>query len=199
MNFQVSNTCKEGDAEKPGWEDPGALDKMTMLSGIYHALTANSIMRAAVSETQTLSSDCNDLDEALQVDRILMKANSELAPEQKKLKRIMANRKSAKESRERRKLLLAKLQVSVKSLTEVNRLLKQENQRLYREIDDLSQQITARTSNANLMNPTLLRQLFPQQYEVPHVISGNQNHGGSLSRIDSIQDHLQSLLDDHTV
>ena len=62
----------------------------------------------------------------------------ELDPEKRrearKMRRIMANRKSARESRERRKKLLTDLQESVETLTSDNSTLTKENLALRREL-----------------------------------------------------------------
>ena len=54
--------------------------------------------------------------------------------EARKMRRIMANRKSARESRERRKKLLTDLQESVQTLTSGNSTLTKENLSLRREL-----------------------------------------------------------------
>ena len=68
----------------------------------------------------------------------------ELDPEKRrearKLRRIMANRKSARESRERRKKLLTDLQDSVQTLTSDNTTLTKENLSLRRELATLIKQ-----------------------------------------------------------
>ena len=68
----------------------------------------------------------------------------ELDPEKRrearKLRRIMANRKSARESRERRKKLLTDLQESVHTLTNDNTTLTKENLSLRRDLATLIKQ-----------------------------------------------------------
>ena len=68
----------------------------------------------------------------------------ELDPEKRrearKMRRIMANRKSARESRERRKKLLTDLQESVHTLTNDNTTLTKENLSLRRELATLIKQ-----------------------------------------------------------
>jgi hypothetical protein len=68
----------------------------------------------------------------------------ELDPEKRrearKMRRVMANRKSAKESRERRKKLLTNLQDSVTTLTSDNTGLTKENLSLRRELATLIKQ-----------------------------------------------------------
>lgn len=57
-----------------------------------------------------------------------------LSPEQKRMKRVLANRRSAKESRERRKNLLAELEEQVDSLKKENRTLAAENAQLRKQV-----------------------------------------------------------------
>lgn len=68
----------------------------------------------------------------------------ELDPEKRrevrKMRRVMANRRSARESRERRKKLLTDLQESVESLTSDNANLTKENLALRRELAALIEQ-----------------------------------------------------------
>ncbi|VEU39310.1 unnamed protein product [Pseudo-nitzschia multistriata] len=68
----------------------------------------------------------------------------ELDPEKRrearKMRRIMANRRSARESRERRKKLLTDLQDSVENLTTDNAVLTKENFSLRRELITLVEQ-----------------------------------------------------------
>jgi hypothetical protein len=60
--------------------------------------------------------------------------------EVRKMRRVMANRRSARESRERRKKLLTDLQESVESLTSENKSLTKENLSLRRELASLIEQ-----------------------------------------------------------
>lgn len=68
----------------------------------------------------------------------------ELDPEKRrevrKMRRVMANRRSARESRERRKKLLSDLQESVESLTSENANLTKDNLGLRRELAGLIEQ-----------------------------------------------------------
>ena len=68
----------------------------------------------------------------------------ELDPEKRrevrKMRRVMANRRSARESRERRKKLLTDLQESVEGLTSENANLSKENLALRRELASLIEQ-----------------------------------------------------------
>ena len=81
----------------------------------------------------------------------------ELDPEKRreyrKMRRVMANRKSARESRERRKKLLSDLQESVESLTSENANLTKENLALRQELGTLIEEaggISALSSIPNI-------------------------------------------------
>mmetsp|Transcript_46898 Transcript_46898/g.69735 ORF Transcript_46898/g.69735 Transcript_46898/m.69735 type:complete len:181 (-) Transcript_46898:231-773(-) len=71
------------------------------------------------------------------------KPRHELTAEEKKMKRVMANRRSARESRERRKKLLTNLEASVE-------ILSKENASLVRENSDLRKQLQLLLPQANL-------------------------------------------------
>lgn len=66
--------------------------------------------------------------------------------EDKKMKRVMANRRSAKESRERRKQLLTDLEASVDILTKENTALSAENAELRKQLVLLLPQARANMS-----------------------------------------------------
>lgn len=89
--------------------------------------------------------------------------SSGVLPESKKLRRIMANRRSARESRERRKKLLSKLQSSVDALSADNRLLVSENARLRAQVKDLTEQLLY--VNANRQQSDLNFQMNAQQQQ----------------------------------
>lgn len=83
----------------------------------------------------------------------------ELDPEKRrdvrKMRRVMANRRSARESRERRKQLLTDLQDSVESLTSENSSLTKDNLALKRELAELIEKsggIAALSSIPNLQS-----------------------------------------------
>lgn len=61
--------------------------------------------------------------------------------EEKKQRRVMANRRSAKESRARRKHLLSKLQVTVDVLSAENRSMRKANSQLRSEMQELKHQL----------------------------------------------------------
>lgn len=91
--------------------------------------------------------------------------------EARKLRRVMANRRSARESRERRKKLLTDLQDSVESLTAENASLTKENLALRKELAGLLQQSgLAGVNGGNLSNLAL-------QLQAPQpVTSGSQEN-----------------------
>ena len=84
------------------------------------------------------------VEELLQVTETTENNEFELDPEKRKearkMRRIMANRRSAKESRERRKKLLTDLQDSVLTLTSDNTTLTKENLALRREMASVIEQ-----------------------------------------------------------
>ena len=72
--------------------------------------------------------------------------------EARKMRRVMANRRSARESRERRKKLLTDLQESVESLTSENASLTKENLALRRELASLIEQSGGQSSLSMIPN-----------------------------------------------
>ena len=107
-------------------------------------------------------------------------ADYELDPdkrrEARKMRRVMANRRSARESWERRKKLLTDLQDSVESLTAENASLTKENLALRKELASLLQQSgLAGVNGGNLSNLAL--QLQPPQ----PVTSGSQGADGDTN------------------
>lgn len=100
----------------------------------------------------------------------------ELDPEKRKevrkMRRIMANRRSARESRERRKKLLTDLQESVESLTSDNANLTKENLALRRELAALIEQSGGAASLSMIPNIQSLLQ--------GHGLSGGPVAGGSV-------------------
>lgn len=60
--------------------------------------------------------------------------------EDRRIRRVMANRRSARESRDRRKQLLSDLQVAVQKVTEENRKIAQANLAMRRELIALLQE-----------------------------------------------------------
>mmetsp|Transcript_28786 Transcript_28786/g.61791 ORF Transcript_28786/g.61791 Transcript_28786/m.61791 type:complete len:149 (-) Transcript_28786:511-957(-) len=84
---------------------------------------------AVKSASATVSDEHNDFE-----------LDPEKRREARKMRRIMANRRSARESRERRKKLLTDLQDSVQVLTTDNTTLTKENLSLRRELATLIEQ-----------------------------------------------------------
>ncbi|KAL3945268.1 MAG: hypothetical protein SGBAC_000616 [Bacillariaceae sp.] len=72
--------------------------------------------------------------------------------EARKMRRVMANRRSARESRERRKKLLVDLQESVEGLTTENSLLSKENLTLRQELASLVEQAGGATALSMIPN-----------------------------------------------
>ncbi len=116
-------------------------------------------------------------------------------PESNKLRRIMVNRRSARESRERRKKLLSKLQSSVDALSADNRLLVAENAQLRAQVKDLTEQLLYVNANRqekdlnfqmsaqqqprqnqqmNALEPSLNLQMNTEQRNVNHMMSAQQ-------------------------
>ena len=72
--------------------------------------------------------------------------------EVRKMRRVMANRRSARESRERRKKLLTDLQESVENLTSENASLTKENLQLRRELASLIEQAGGAAALSSIPN-----------------------------------------------
>ena len=72
--------------------------------------------------------------------------------EVRKMRRVMANRRSARESRERRKKLLTDLQESVENLTSENATLTKESMALRRELASLIEQSGGASSLSMIPN-----------------------------------------------
>jgi hypothetical protein len=104
----------------------------------------------------------------------------ELDPEKRrevrKMRRVMANRRSARESRERRKKLLTDLQESVESLTSENANLSKENLSLRRELATLIEQSGGAASVS--MIPNLQSLLQGGQGLVALAMPGGSSIGG---------------------
>jgi len=107
----------------------------------HQSISSADYNMAAVSDSKShVSSDSSD-SETNQV----LTSKSQRSSEQKKMGRILANRKSARKSRERRKNLIVDLESSVVYLTKQNDGLRQQN-------DDLNSQVTLLTSLLNQRN-----------------------------------------------
>lgn len=82
-----------------------------------------------------------------------------LATDDKKMKRIMANRRSARESRERRKKLLMNLETSVDILSKENANLVRENNELRQQLASLLPQAQTSLSMQGLAMPQHLQSM----------------------------------------
>jgi hypothetical protein len=106
----------------------------------------------------------------------------ELDPEKRrevrKMRRVMANRRSARESRERRKKLLTDLQESVENLTSDNANLSKENLALRRELASLIEQSGGAASLS--MIPNIQSLLQGSQGLSGLVVPG----GGAVGNVD---------------
>jgi hypothetical protein len=129
----------------------------------------------------------------------------------RKLRRVMANRRSAKESRERRKQLLSKLQATVDILSAENRAILQDNRRLRNQLGELREQLVQVNalasrlveppqvqSNMNLLGPqdvatgsmAVGEQLFQQQQlmqqlQLQHQLQMLLNNQQQISLLDN--------------
>jgi bZIP transcription factor len=92
----------------------------------------------------------------------------QLSAEDKKMKRIMANRRSARESRERRKSLLSNLEASVEILSKENASLVRENGELRKQLTRLMPPSNLGMFNQQQMQPQGLAALYGNQMR-PHA------------------------------
>mmetsp|Transcript_54577 Transcript_54577/g.153269 ORF Transcript_54577/g.153269 Transcript_54577/m.153269 type:complete len:161 (+) Transcript_54577:141-623(+) len=108
----------------------------------------------------------------------------ELDPEKRrevrKMRRVMANRRSARESRERRKKLLTDLQESVESLTSDNANLSKENLGLRRELAALIEQSGGAASVS--MIPNIQSLLQGGQGLAALAMPGGAGMGGDVNK-----------------
>jgi bZIP transcription factor len=102
----------------------------------------------------------------------------------KRLRRVMANRRSAKESRERRKQLLTKLQSGVDVLHSENQMLRNENGQLRETIQDLRQQLSYAKTLANMHQSSGIS--FPPSSTVGGL-------SGSLTPLDVAREQQQLM------
>mmetsp|Transcript_14699 Transcript_14699/g.24905 ORF Transcript_14699/g.24905 Transcript_14699/m.24905 type:complete len:159 (-) Transcript_14699:105-581(-) len=125
-------------------------------------------MDAYTNERDSKSiSEADDKSVRLVSDDDMKGSKGRMSTDEKKLKRIMANRRSARESRERRKKLLMNLETSVD-------ILSKENANLVRENNELRQQL------ASLL-PQAQTSLSMQGLSMPqHLQSMQAGFGGSI-------------------
>jgi len=89
--------------------------------------------QSAMNQATIINTDSSSVDDnygSCSESSMTIEPDCSLTKEQKRVKRVMANRKSAKVSRQRRKLLLSTLQGTVGDLTEENVLLSKTNETL---------------------------------------------------------------------
>lgn len=101
--------------------------------------------------------------------------------EEKNMRRIMANRKSAKESRQRRRQLVTKLSATVDQLSAENLQLRQSNTEMRNEIHELKRQLLLTLTTAR---GVVSRGLGQQEQEHPqrsgHFFPGNTSSPSNL-------------------
>ena len=83
--------------------------------------------------------------------------------DEKKMKRVMANRRSARESRERRKSLLSNLEASVDILSKENANLVRENSELRKQLARLMPQANLGMFNQQHMQPQGFSAMYANQ------------------------------------
>lgn len=104
--------------------------------------------------------------------------------EVRKMRRVMANRRSARESRERRKKLLADLQESVEGLTSENTTLTKENLSLRRELAALIEQSGGAAQLSMIPNIQALLQ-STQSLSGINIMDGASGGGGGAGGNDT--------------
>lgn len=111
----------------------------------------------------------------------------------KRLRRVMANRRSAKESRERRKQLLTKLQAGVDVLHGENQMLRNENAQLRETVQDLRQQLSYAKALANMHSSSGIN--FPASSTVVGGLPGSlTTFDGAAREQQLMQQQQQQLL-----
>lgn len=107
--------------------------------------------------------------------------NDAVDQQEKKMQRVMANRRSAKESRQRRRQLLAKLSATVDELSAENFSLKRTNLALRAEARELRQELN-RVIRLNLPSAASPRRQMEQLYrQQPSAASAFPGAGGATS------------------
>lgn len=117
----------ESNKDKADYEDSESGKEGESLAGSKRSLPDKPISELTAEELA--AADLNEFE-----------LDPEKRREVRKMRRVMANRRSARESRERRKKLLTDLQESVESLTSDNANLSKENLALRRELAALIEQ-----------------------------------------------------------
>uniref|UniRef100_A0A7S2AB51 BZIP domain-containing protein n=1 Tax=Trieres chinensis TaxID=1514140 RepID=A0A7S2AB51_TRICV len=112
------------------------------------------------------------------------------AVDDKRMKRIMANRRSARESRERRKVLQVKLEASVSKLSSDHAKLLRENEELHRRIKDMIQAKKDEENSESLPKPT-----YPQGWlaQPNPAVNDGVSSSASVSPVESSTDHANAI------
>lgn len=114
------------------------------------------------------------------------------SPDEKKLRRIMANRRSAKASRERRSQLFTELQSTIDNLLlPTNRVLNEENRRLKAQVEEIRHQLLMTMKPQGMMIPSFNSAVMGQS-NLPVTLSSGR--AGTL-----LPSQHQTPIDAHTV
>jgi len=138
----------------------------------------------------------------------ISKATNRLTDEQKKRKRILSNRKSAKASQKRRKAYINDLQATYEDLSSQNNTFREENMKLRQMKELLQRQLLASTSlnNSNMFHTSVFHNntasiALPPQKSLPlttnsHVISSTMANAsaGSISNDTAATASIHQLL-----
>jgi hypothetical protein len=114
-------------------------------------------------------------------------------PESKKRKRILANRRSARESYQRRKKMLSELEQSVMMLTKDNANLTEENKKLRQQVQDLHEQLgLSRLPSMTAPHDTGFRGLNSSSLSIQHLTGQPQVVPSAMAGMDSSSVHLST-------
>uniref|UniRef100_A0A7S1YP35 BZIP domain-containing protein n=1 Tax=Ditylum brightwellii TaxID=49249 RepID=A0A7S1YP35_9STRA len=114
------------------------------------------------------------------------KSKRQRTKEEKKYDRIMANRRSARESRERKKMMMDKLELTVQHLTNENIELRERNEKLQRQVEALILLSSSKTKEYGTGSPSAIEQV-PSLQAHPNVCQFS--NGASVQGL-----HLAMLL-----
>lgn len=109
--------------------------------------------------------------------------------DEKRMKRIMANRRSARESRERRKVLQAKLEESVSKLSSDHAKLLRENDQLRKQIKGMIEAKKTENETGILLGTSCLEERH-QKEEI--AVSETVKASASINSLDPSPDHQGS-------
>uniref|UniRef100_A0A7S2EVR9 BZIP domain-containing protein n=1 Tax=Trieres chinensis TaxID=1514140 RepID=A0A7S2EVR9_TRICV len=107
----------------------------------------------------------------------------------KRMKRIMANRRSARESRERRKVLQEKLEESVSKLSSDHAKLHRENEQLRKQIKEM---IEAKKEEEDIGSLPGTSYLEERHQKEETVVSQGVEASASINSLDPLPDHQGS-------